>query len=109
MAWSSLSAGFFSERVQAGGVGTRPGEAADRLFGSTANYARRDRARAVARSRGLTVPQVVLAYLLAQDVDVFPIVGSKQISHFRQNMAAIDVRLSPDEVAWLEYAGQRPV
>jgi aryl-alcohol dehydrogenase-like predicted oxidoreductase len=51
----------------------------------------------------------VLAYLLSQDTDVYPIVGSKQISHFRQNMVALNTRLSPGEIGWLERGGKRPV
>jgi aryl-alcohol dehydrogenase-like predicted oxidoreductase len=100
--WSSLSAGFLSGRIRAKGSVPASHATADRLFGSSVNYARLERARQLGRRRGLTVPQVSLAYLVSQEVDVCPIVGAKRVAHFLENVAALEVRLSAPEVAWLE-------
>jgi len=104
--WSSLSAGFLSGRLEGRGSPGGADSAAARLFGSPDNYARLARAREFGRGRGLSVPQVALAYLLSQASDVFPVVGPKRIDHFRQNAAALDLQLSPAEIAWLETGVQ---
>ena len=58
----------------------------------------------VARGKGCTAGQVALAWLLAQGPDIVPIPGTKQIERVDQNLAALDVALSADEVARLSAA-----
>ena len=106
--WSSLSAGFLSGRIEGPGSSVAADSTPSRLFGSPANYARLERARAFGRSRGLSVPQVALAYLLSQGITVFPIVGPKRVDHFRENVEALDQQLTPAEVAWLEAGDEGP-
>ena len=54
-------------------------------------------------ARGLTVPQVALAYLVNQPpLEVYPIVGARTPDEVAQNAAAFAVRLTPEEVAWLD-------
>ena len=59
---------------------------------------------AVARDKGCTSGQVALAWLLAQGSDIVPIPGTKHAERVDQNLAALDVALSPDEVARLSTA-----
>jgi len=59
---------------------------------------------AVAKARGCTSGQVALAWLLAQGTDVVPIPGTKRTDRVDQNLAALDVALSVDEVARLSNA-----
>ena len=73
-----------------------------RLFGSPANYARLARAQVLARDRGASVPQIGLAFLLSQEFPVFPIIGTRRLDHFRENVAALDLGLSAAELAWLD-------
>lgn len=42
--------------------------------------------------------QLALAWLLAQGEDVVPIPGTKRLQYLEENLAANDVRLSPQEV-----------
>lgn len=58
----------------------------------------------MAKSRGCTPAQLALAWLLAQGPDIVPIPGTKRRSHLRQNLAAIDVKLSAAEAATLSKA-----
>lgn len=58
----------------------------------------------VARAKGCTPGQVALAWLLAQGPDIVPIPGTKRASRLDENMAALDVTLSPAEVASLSAA-----
>ena len=48
--------------------------------------------------------QLALAWLLAQGNDMVPIPGTKRRTHLRENLAALDVNLSADEVATLSGA-----
>jgi aryl-alcohol dehydrogenase-like predicted oxidoreductase len=66
------------------------------------NLALVDEVRAVAEARGATPAQVALAWLLAQGDDVVPIPGTKRSSRLDENLGALDVALTPDEVARLE-------
>jgi aryl-alcohol dehydrogenase-like predicted oxidoreductase len=56
----------------------------------------------LARTRGLPQAQVALAWLLQKDGVTAPIVGATKMDHLETAVAALDVRLSPDEVAALE-------
>jgi aryl-alcohol dehydrogenase-like predicted oxidoreductase len=70
------------------------------------------RVQAVARAKGCTAAQVALAWLLSKGPDVVPIPGSTRADRVEENVRAIDVQLSPDELASLEeiapaVAGER--
>jgi aryl-alcohol dehydrogenase-like predicted oxidoreductase len=58
----------------------------------------------VAAARKCTSAQVALAWLLAQGGDIVPIPGTKHRSYLEQNCAAVDVRLSPEEISTLSAA-----
>jgi pyridoxine 4-dehydrogenase len=55
----------------------------------------------VAQRHGCTPRQVVLAWLLARSPAMLPIPGTGSVAHLEENMAAVRVRLSPDEVTEL--------
>lgn len=58
----------------------------------------------IAAAKGCTPAQVALAWVLAQGEDVIPIPGTKRRTYLEQNCAALDVRLSAEEVATLSRA-----
>ena len=58
----------------------------------------------VARAKGCTPGQLVLAWLLAQGRDIVPIPGTKRRDRLEENVRAADVRLSADEAARLSDA-----
>jgi aryl-alcohol dehydrogenase-like predicted oxidoreductase len=62
------------------------------------------RVRALAAERGCTPGQLALAWLLAQGDDVIPIPGTKRVGYLEENLAALAVRLTPDDVAALDAA-----
>lgn len=61
----------------------------------------------IAQQRGVTTAQVAIAWLLHQD-DVIVIPKSSQIAHIEQNRAALDLRLTADELAALNTAFPPP-
>jgi aryl-alcohol dehydrogenase-like predicted oxidoreductase len=58
----------------------------------------------LARDKGCTPGQLVLAWLLAQGRDIVPIPGTKRRDRLEENLRAATVRLSADEVARLSDA-----
>jgi aryl-alcohol dehydrogenase-like predicted oxidoreductase len=58
--------------------------------------------RAVAESRGIPMAQVALAWVLHNPVVTAPIVGPTKPHHLTDAAAALDVRLTPEEIQTLE-------
>jgi aryl-alcohol dehydrogenase-like predicted oxidoreductase len=63
--------------------------------------------REIAATRNATPGQVALAWLQAQGDDVVPIPGTKRRTYLEENVAALGLELSPDDMARLE--GLTPV
>jgi pyridoxine 4-dehydrogenase len=55
----------------------------------------------VAKRRGATTSQVVLAWLLHRSPAVLPIPGTLSIDHLRENLASLEIELNGDELAAL--------
>ena len=73
-----------------------------------------EQVQALAAAKGVTPGQLALAWVLAQGDYLIPIPGTKQRKYLEQNVAALEVKLSPSELAALEaifpasaVAGQR--
>lgn len=58
--------------------------------------------RSLAGQWGCTAGQLALAWVLARGSDVVPIPGTKRAGYLRENVAAADVVLTPDQLASLE-------
>jgi aryl-alcohol dehydrogenase-like predicted oxidoreductase len=58
----------------------------------------------IARDKGCTPAQLVLAWLLAQGPDVVPIPGTKRIERLVDNLGALPVNLSRDDAARISEA-----
>ena len=63
------------------------------------NVALVERLTHFARRKSCSLAQLVLAWLLAQGPDIVAIPGTKQASRIDENLAALDIRLSADDVA----------
>jgi aryl-alcohol dehydrogenase (NADP+) len=61
-----------------------------------------DRVGEIAERRGIPRAQVALAWLLAQPGMTSPIVGATKPHHLDDAVAAVEVRLTPEEIASLE-------
>jgi hypothetical protein len=67
-----------------------------------ANLPMLDAYQAIAREVGCTPAQLALAWLLNKDSKLIPIPGTQNIRHLEDNMAAVDVVLSPEHMQQLE-------
>jgi aryl-alcohol dehydrogenase-like predicted oxidoreductase len=57
-----------------------------------------ERVRAIAASKGVTAGQLALAWVLAQGEDVAPIPGTKRVRYLEENVGAVGVELSGDDL-----------
>jgi aryl-alcohol dehydrogenase-like predicted oxidoreductase len=60
--------------------------------------------RAIAEARGATVAQVAIGWVLSRGADIVPIVGSRRRTQLADTIAALDLVLTPDDLAQIERA-----
>lgn len=58
----------------------------------------------IAASKGVKPAQIALAWVQAQGEDIIPIPGTKRRSYLEENLAALDIHLSTDELRQLDEA-----
>lgn len=105
LSWSSLAGGFFSGRVRRDNMHLLTEHQARlcvETYGVESNFRRLDRAEVLAHEKRVTVPQVALAYVLAGPLDTFAITGASSGLRFGENVGALAVDLSEQELAWLD-------
>lgn len=104
-AWSSVAGGFFSGRFRRDNLDTFDAyfdKVCVQTYCYEGNFQRYDRAAEKAREKGVTVPQIAMAYVLSQPLNLFALVGHESRDELITNMAALDLKLTPDEMAWLK-------
>ena len=99
--WSSIARGFFSGKVTRDDDSILE-ECSRQGFCYPDNFDRLERAFQMAEQKGLTVAQVALAYVLDYPLNIFALVGPCTPDEFRENLAALDIELTPEELTWLE-------
>jgi aryl-alcohol dehydrogenase-like predicted oxidoreductase len=104
-AWSSQARGFFTARA-----GRDRTEDADlvRCWYSDDNFARRERAYALAAKKGVSPIAIAAAYVLTQPFPTFALIGPRTIAETASSMEGLAVELTPREVAWLNLERERP-
>jgi aryl-alcohol dehydrogenase-like predicted oxidoreductase len=111
VAYSPLGRGFLSGRIR-DIDDLAPGDfrrTSPRFQGS--NFARNlellDRVREIASAKGVAPSQLALAWVLAQGRDVVPIPGTKRRGYLAENISALDISLTPDDLRAIEEAAPR--
>ncbi len=97
--WSSQARGFFTDLA---GRDKRGNEEMVRVWYNDRNFARRDRAVELAAKLGKSPIHVALAYVLAQDFPSIPLIGPRRLAELDDSMNAFDIKLTPEQVKWLE-------
>jgi aryl-alcohol dehydrogenase-like predicted oxidoreductase len=92
LAWASLAAGYFAGRDAPN-------------WDSPDNEARRTRAGQLAEELQTAPAAVALAYVLHQPEHVLAVVGTRSEAHLEEALTARELRLSPEQLAWLETGG----
>jgi aryl-alcohol dehydrogenase-like predicted oxidoreductase len=66
-----------------------------------------ERLRPIAAAKGCTLAQLALAWVLAQAPTIVPIFGAKHVQYVEENIGALAVRLSADDLRTLEAAAPK--
>jgi aryl-alcohol dehydrogenase-like predicted oxidoreductase len=116
--WSPLGGGWLSgkyTRDQRPTGATRLGEnpergieAYDRVGGQERTWDILAAVEDIASARGASMPQVALAWLLGRPMVTSVILGARTTKQLRDNLGAVDVRLTDDEVSRLTTVSDPP-
>jgi len=60
--------------------------------------------RAVAEAKGVSVAQIAIAWVAAQGEGIVPLVGARRRDRLTEALGALEVRLTPDDLAAIEQA-----
>lgn len=102
--YSSLGRGLFSGKVKSNET-----EKAKEMMETGAanaychpeNFERLARAEKLAFERNASVSQIALAWILKQEVNAFPIVSASTAKRIEENVKAINIELTEEELGWL--------
>ena len=104
--WSPLARGFLSGSRRRGEPAetarARSDEFADKLYFRGEDFDVLDALLEVARGRDLPPARLALAWLLSRPGVVAPIIGATKLAHLEEAVAALEVKLSDEEIAKLE-------
>jgi aryl-alcohol dehydrogenase-like predicted oxidoreductase len=111
MVWSPLAGGLLSGKYDRQNEEAGDGRRASFDFPPVDRqraYDVIDAMRAIAAAKDCTVAQVALAWLLHQPVVTSVLVGAKRPEQLRENIGAVDVQLSGDDLAKLDEVSRLP-
>jgi aryl-alcohol dehydrogenase-like predicted oxidoreductase len=111
LVWSPLAGGFLSGKF------TRDGgdESARRAkfdfppVDKEKSFKILDVLTTIAKAHDVTVPQIALAWILANDAVTSVIIGARKIAQLDDNLKSIDVTLTPDDLKALDEASKLAV
>jgi aryl-alcohol dehydrogenase-like predicted oxidoreductase len=108
--FSPLGRGFLTGTLAGQSFGERDSRAGMPRFAEenrAANEAVVAEVETVAAAHGVRPGQVALAWVQQQGEDVVPIPGTKRVAYLEQNVAALDVRLTDEEMGRLDGLAAR--
>jgi aryl-alcohol dehydrogenase-like predicted oxidoreductase len=107
--YSPLGRGFLTATIKPGELGEKDFRSRNPRFAGEAgqaNLAIADAVRGVADAKGVAPAQVALAWVYGQaprlGVPLVPIPGTKRVKWLEQNVGALDVMLTPEELTVLD-------
>ena len=116
VSYSPLGRGFLTGTVDVAALDDKDFRSRNPRFtgaAGAANQAIAGAVREVAEAKGVTPAQVALAWVHAQGdrlgVPVVPIPGTKRVKWLEQNVAALDITLTAEELAVLDPLGDKVV
>lgn len=100
--YTSQAKGFFSKVERSGSAGLSDSDR--KIYFSELNSRRLLRVQELAKKYSVSVNDIALSYLISQPFTTIPVVGCKTIEQLKSSVKAVDVRLTGEEVAYLEAA-----
>ena len=71
-------------------------------YGYPENYERLRRCELLAEKKGASVPQIAMAWIYNQKINSFAVVSTTRAKRMRENIDALHIKLSPEELAFLD-------
>ena len=109
-AWSPLAGGVLTGKYHGHGESEQGRMSSDMMKGFMPEEQRADRVVAavkkVAEETGRNMAQVALAWLRYRPVPVIPIIGARRLEQLRDNLASLELTLTPEQVRTLDEASQ---
>ncbi|MEA2638678.1 MAG: hypothetical protein QOF51_72, partial [Chloroflexota bacterium] len=106
MAYSPLGRGFlagvFHDRAEIGDSDNRGNHPRLQPGNFEHNVRLLSQIEELAKEMAATPAQVALAWLLAQGDDVFPIPSNKSRGHLEENLKALELQLTAEDLAWID-------
>ena len=110
IAYSSMARGFFSGRIKSSDSFEKAksllDEPAIKAFVSEENFERLRRCENLSIEKGVTVAQIALAWIYAQQVNTFAVLSTSSAERMKANIAALDLGLTAAEAAWLNLEAE---
>ena len=121
-AWETLAKGYMSgkwgnsptvEAVEPGTTGKGDEEKdgwrqsnLEDAYVTPMNIERRERAKLMADSKGVSLAQIAVAYVLSSPIQPFVLIGTSSSTHWEANVKAATISLTAEEIKWLEDGGE---
>jgi len=100
--WSPLARGFLAgnrtKQDHGETVRAKTDNYAQKLYYQPSDFTVVDRVTEVAKQHGVSNAQIALAYVLAQPGITAPIIGASKLSQLDEAVAALEVKLSPEDL-----------
>ncbi len=108
--WSPMARGFFAgDRKRGGGGSTSRANSdpfANNLYFRDEDFDVAEKAKEIGRTHNVSASQIALAWVAGKPYIAAPIIGSSKIEHLDQAIAALDIKLSDEEIKQLESSYQ---
>jgi 1-deoxyxylulose-5-phosphate synthase len=106
--WSPIARGFLGRKREQinDTVRAKTDQYAQDMYYREEDFTVAERAQEVAAERGVSPSQIALAWMLNKPHITAPIIGSSKMEHLEQAITALEIKLSPEEIARLEESYQ---
>jgi len=102
--YSPLAGGFLTGKYRRNLIPNSARATGAKRYFTESNWSVLDHLEKLAKSKGATVSQVALAWLLADPLITSPIIGANSPEQLMDNLGAINVHLTPEEKSALDQA-----
>lgn len=105
LAYSSMASGLFSGRITRQMFAENSPEippVCAKAYCGDENFERLDRAATLAKEKGVSIPQIALAFIMDGAMDVYPIIGAANKAEIESSIGSLNVKLTANEIAWLD-------
>ena len=110
--YSALSGGFCTGRFTRKAFAADPGKFPEGVrigYCGDDNFTRVERAAELAKEKGLTVPQICMAYTMSGPLTVLPIIGAANKAELLNTLSTLEIRLTKAECDYIDLTSdERP-